>query len=432
LLIGEGTEGRDKVSTIVEKILSRASGTEARAGDRVWASVDVVAMRDFGGPNAIAEYGKNFGDKPPFDPKKIVFTFDLYAPARNERVAKNQKICREFAKKHGCVLFDVQWGIGQHTLLENGFVGPGDVIIGTDSHMNLLGAVGAFAVGVGTTDIVAAMAEGKLWFRVPETIKIVVDGAMKRGVYPKDLILSVVGDLGTSGALYKSIEFDGTLIRKLSLDGRITIMSMITEMSAKTGFIIPDAKLLNYINSRRRERGLADTKLIYPDPDAEYFDVLYMNAGEVEPVLACPHSPANVKIVSDVEGVEVDQVFIGSCTNGRFEDMLVAAEILHGRKVADNTRLIIVPATVNVLKKMLETGVYDTLVRAGAIIGSPSCALCTTGHPGILAEGEVMVSTSNRNFPGKLGKGAEVYLASPATAAATAIEGKITDPRKYL
>jgi homoaconitate hydratase family protein len=411
--------------TIIEKILEKASGQKARAGDRVWARLDLVAMRDFGGPNAILEYQGAFGDRKVFDGSKIAFTFDLHVPPRNERVARNQQICREFAEAQSTRLFDVETGIGQHVLMERGLVRPWDVIIGTDSHMNLLGAFGAFASGVGTTDIAAGMAGGELWFKVPETLKFVINGKLRDRVSSKDVILHVLKEIGTDGAIYKSVEFGGEVVKDFSLAGRITLTSMVTEMSGKVGLMEPDEKVFEFMKGRTD----AAFEAVRADEDADYEKVFEFDVSGLDPQIACPHSPDLVKPVVEVQGAPIDQVFIGSCTNGRFEDLEVAARVLDGNRVKDGLRLIVVPATQEVTRQAVKAGLIETFVEAGAIVTNPGCALCTTGHPGILAEGETMVSTSNRNFVGKLGKGGFVYLASPATAAASAIRGEITDPR---
>ncbi len=412
--------------TIIEKILARASGrARVSAGERVWAKLDFVAMRDFGGPNVILEYQTAFDCKPIFDGSKAAFTFDLHIPARDERVAKNQKDCREFARTMGMRVFDVDAGVGQHVLFEQGLVRPWDVIVGTDSHMNLLGVFGSFASGVGTTDIVAGLAYGRLWFKVPETHKFIVTGTPEPPVSAKDLILYILKTIKTDGAIYKAVEFTGSTIDAMSLASRITLASMVTEMSGKVGFIEPNDAVLQFI----RERSKRKIEPVKADPDARYETTVKFEVNDLEPQIACPHSPDNVKPVRAVEGTAIDQAFIGSCTNGRFEDLEAAAQLLKGRKVKDGVRLIVVPATIEVAREALNRGLYEIFISAGAIVCNPSCALCTTGHPGILAPGEVMVSTSNRNFVGKLGKGAEVYLASPATAAASAVTGAITDPR---
>jgi homoaconitate hydratase family protein len=403
--------------TIIEKIFSRAAGKDVSPGEYIWASLNLVVMRDFGGPNVIQEYESKFGDRPVFDKERIAITFDLHVPARNEKVAVNQKFLRDFAKRQGVMLFDINTGVGQHILLESGLVKPWDIIVGTDSHMNLLGAVGAAGFGMGTTDIAGAMYKGRLYFCVPPTIHIKVSGSFKKFVSAKDLILFILKHLKTDGALNRAVELSGTTIEKMNIAERITMTSMITEMSGDVGFIQPNSEVITYIESRNGEK----IETIKPDPNAAY---------EKTPQIACPHSPDNVKSVKELSKTRVDQVFIGSCTNGRFEDLKIAAQLLKGRKVKQGLRLIIVPATMEVAKESLEKGLYDIFINAGAVITNPGCALCTTGHPGILAPDEVMVSTSNRNFIGKLGKDAEVYLASPATAAATALAGEITDPNE--
>ena len=410
-------------STIIEKILEKASGKKVAPGDKVWAKIDLVAMRDFGGPNVILKYEKEFDDEPVFDPEKIAITFDLHIPPRQIKEAENQKICREFARKKGVKLFDINHGIGQHTLLENGLVKPYDVIIGTDSHMNLLGVAEAFSTGVGITDIVTAMRYGKLWFRVPETVKININGKPGEFVTPKDVILHLVGYFGADGLSYKSVEFYGNFIENLGLDGRITIASMVTEMDGKIGFMIPNAEVINFL----KEKTGKEIKPISPDKDAEYIESYDFDISNLEPMISCPHSPDNVKAVREVEGKEIDQVFIGSCTNGRIEDLRIAAKILKGKRV--KARTIITPSTTEVAKQALREGLIEVFLESGAVVTNPSCALCTIGHPGVLAKGDVTLSTSNRNYPGKIGKGGEIYLVSPATAAASAINGRITDPR---
>lgn len=412
--------------TIVEKVLSRASSQEVHPDDRVWANVHLVAMRDFGGPNVVLEYAHAFGNRDVYDPMRVAITFDLHVPPRDEKVASNQKVLRDFAKEKGVRLFDVHSGIGQHVLFENGLIRPWDVVIGTDSHMNLLGALGCFATGVGTTDVVAALATGKLWFRVPHTHRYVVEGELQDMVSAKDVILSMLKEIGTDGARYKAIEFTGSTIQKMHLAERITLTSMVTEMSGKIGFVQPDQSILRFL----QERVKSGVELISPDADAQYEKTVHFDVTGLEPQVACPHSPDNVKNVKVVVGERIDQVFLGSCTNGRYEDLKIAADLLKGRRVKSGVRLIIVPATMAVARQALENGLYDVFLEAGAVVSNPSCALCTHGHPGILASGEIMVSTSNRNFVGKLGRSAQVYLASPATAAASAIEGVITDPRE--
>jgi 3-isopropylmalate/(R)-2-methylmalate dehydratase large subunit len=413
--------------TIIEKILSEHSGQDAWAGDRVWADLDLAVVRDFGGPNVVLEYEKQMGDKPVWDPQKIAMTFDYQAPAKVVQVANNQRICREFAAKHGIPhVFDVNTGIGQHVLLEQGMILPGGVVIGTDSHMNLLGAVGSFSSGMGTTDVAAAWATGRLWFRVPETIKITFKGTYDYPTSAKDLTLFLLSKINTSKTIYKALEFYGQPIDSLSLAGRLTLASMVTEMEGKVGFIIPDKGILNWIG----ERADREVQAVLPDRGASYWEEWEFDISGLEPLIACPDRPDNVRPVREVAGTPVDEVFIGSCTNGRLEDLRVAAEVLErmGGKVAPHVRMIVTPATTEVAMQAVEAGLYETFIKAGAMVTNQGCSLCTIGHHGVLAEGDVLVSTGNRNFRGKLGKGSQSYLASPAVAAATAVKGEIALP----
>ncbi len=410
------------IMTIIEKILSKKVGQRVSAGERIWVPLDLVTMRDFGGPNAILEYKENFGDAPLFNKERVVITFDLHIPPRNEKVARNQQICRKFAKTTGARLFDINQGIGQHILWEHGMVQEGNTIIGTDSHMNLLGAFGVFASGVGTTDIVAGMRYGKLWYRVPKTIKIELRGSLKNGVEAKDVILWVLKNLGTDSAIGKAIEFTGNVVESMGIAGKITLASMVTELSGEIGFFErTKEEILRFAQNDSGKKNNSDN---------EYEKVYEFDISELSPQIACPHLPDNVKDVKEVAGTPIDQVFIGSCTNGRYEDLERTAKILKGRKV--KTRLIIVPASIKVAQEALKNGLYEIFFDAGAVVVNPGCSLCTTGHPGILAPGERMVSTSNRNFIGKLGKGGEIWLASPQTAAASAIRGEITEPESEI
>lgn len=418
-----------KGKTIIEKILSKASGKDVRANDRVWAEVDLAVIRDFGGPNAVLEFDKFTNRGKVKDPDKIAITFDYQAPAKDMKVAQNQILCREFAKRQRIKnLFDVNWGIGQHVLLEKGMIKPGSVVIGTDSHMNLLGSVGSFASGVGNTDIVAAWYSGKLWFRVPETIKVIFKGNYKEPVSAKDVTLKFVKEMGTDKSNYKSLELSGEPIDNLSLAGRLTLGSMMTEINAKIAFIQPNGEPLEFL----RQRCGDDLEIVTSDEDANFSDEVEINVNRLVPQIACPHTPDNVKPVEEVEGTPFTEGFIGSCTNGRLEDFKAAAKILKkAGKIHPEVRLIVTPATKEVAMNMLETGLYEIFLSVGAMVTNPGCSLCTSGHHGVLGKGDVLLSTSNRNFLGKLGKGAEVYLCSPATVAASAVEGKIADPRKY-
>jgi len=415
--------------TTIEKILSRASGEEVSANDRVWAEVDLAVIRDFGGPNAVLEFDKFTNKGKVKDPSKIALTFDYQAPAKDMKVAQNQVLCREFAKRQKIKnLFDVNWGIGQHVLLEKGMIKPGSVVIGTDSHMNLLGSVGCFASGVGNTDIVAAWHSGKLWFRVPETIRVVFRGNHKEPVSAKDLTLKFVKEIGTDKPNFKSLELTGEPVDNLSLAGRLTLASMLTEINAKIGFIEPNGEPLEFLRQRCGDQ----LKIVTSDESATFAEEVEINVDKLTPQIACPHTPDNVKPVEEVEGTPFNQGFIGSCTNGRLEDFKAAAKILKkAGKIHPEVRLIIVPATREVAMAMLEAGLYQVFMSVGAMVANPGCSLCTAGHHGVLGKGDVLLSTSNRNFLGKLGKGGEVYLCSPATVAASAVNGKITDPRKY-
>ncbi|MCD6310547.1 MAG: 3-isopropylmalate dehydratase large subunit [Candidatus Eremiobacteraeota bacterium] len=415
--------------TIIEKIIGSHSGQEVRSGDRVWAEIDLAVIRDFGGPNVVLEFDEATNKGKVWDPEKIAITFDYQAPAKVAKVADNQRICREFAKRQGIKhLFDVPYGIGQHTLLEHGFIKPGNIVIGTDSHMNLLGAVGCYASGMGTTDIAAAFAAGKLWFRVPPTIKVIFKGNYNYPTTAKDMTLEFVKTMGADGSLFRSIEFHGEAIEKLTLSGRLTLASMVTETSGEISFFPLSGEVNTFLEKRTGEK----FEPIISDSDAVFENEIIINIQDLKPKIACPHAPDNVRDVSEVEGTRIDEVFIGSCTNGTFEDLKSAAMIMKGNKVHPEVRMIITPATKEVALRALHEGLYEIFMGSGAMITNPGCALCTIGHPGILSKGEVVISTSNRNFPGKIGKGAEVYLASPVTAAVSAIEGRITDPARVL
>jgi len=415
--------------TIVEKILSQASGLDARTGDRVWAKIDLSVIRDFGGPNAVLEFDEFTDNGKVWDPDRIAITFDYQAPAKVTKVANNQVLCRQFARRQGIRnLFDVNWGIGQHVLLEQGMVEPGSVIIGTDSHMNLLGAVGSFSTGVGNTDIVASWYAGKLWFRVPETIKVTFRGKYQPPVSAKDMTLKFISVIGTDKANYRSLEFYGQPIEELSLAGRLTLGSMVTEINAKICFMVPDGGVLQFLEERCRKK----LNPVTADADAQYTDAVKIDLDRLEPMIACPHTPDNIKTVQEVAGTPFTQGFIGSCTNGRLEDLVAGAEVLKkAGRISSDVRLIVTPATREVARDALKAGLYEIFMDAGALVTNPGCSLCTIGHHGVLGEGDILLSSSNRNFRGKLGKGSQVYLCSPATVAASAVAGKITDPREF-
>lgn len=422
--------------TMIEKIMKRAAGKEIKIGDRVWCNIDLSTARDFGGANCVLQFEEVTEKKGKvWDPEKVAFTFDLQAPSHSEKVSINQKIIRDFAKQQGIKkVFDINWGIGQHVLLEHGLVKPGDVILGTDSHMNLLGSVGAFATGVGNTDIVASWFEGTNWFRVPESMKVTVNGSFKKGVCMRDLLTHIVGTLGASGMFFMAVEFYGDTIEKASLADRITLCSMVTEMSGKVGLIMPNGKVLDWLVERAGKEVLDRVKTLSADPDAVYCQELEFNVDDLEPMTSCPDAPDNVKKVREVAGAPVDQVHIGSCSNGRFEDISAAFEVLKAAnfKIAPGMRAIITPATREVMLQCAEAGYIQKFLEAGIVFTNPTCALCTAEHYGTLPGGDVGMSTTNRNFIGKVGKGSHTYLASPMTAMATAVRGKVTDPRDIL
>lgn len=422
--------------TCIMKIMERAAGRSVQVGDRVWCKVDLASARDFGGANCVLQFEQEMGrDAKVWDPNKVAFTFDLQAPSHSEKVSNNQKIIREFAKRQGIsYLFDINHGIGQHVMLEAGLVKPGNVILGTDSHMNLLGAVGAFATGVGNSDVAAAYIKGISWFRVPETMKIIVKGSFPKGVCMRDLLTKIVGDLGAGGMDYLAVEFVGETIEKASLAERITLCSMITEMSGKVPLIMPNGAVLDWLVERAGEEVLERVKMLSADENAEYCKVLEYDVSTLEPMASCPDAPDNVKPVREVAGVHVDQVHIGSCSNGRYEDIKAAHDVLMamGGKVNPDTRVIITPSTTEVQMQCIHEGLVFDFLKAGIVFTNPTCALCTAEHYGALPSGDVGVATNNRNFIGKVGKGSHTYLLSPMSAMATAVNGQITDPRDYL
>ena len=422
--------------TAIMKIMERAAGKPVRVGDRVWCKVDLASARDFGGANCVLQFEKEMGkDAKVWDPDKVAYTFDLQAPSHSEKVSNNQKIIREFAKRQGIRhVFDINHGIGQHVMLEAGLVKPGDVILGTDSHMNLLGAVGAFATGVGNSDVAAAYINGTSWFRVPETMKIEVTGSFPKGVCMRDLLTHIVGDLGAGGMDYLAVEFVGETIEKSSLADRITLCSMVTEMSGKVPLIMPDGEVLEWLKERAGDEVEERVRTLSADPDAEYVKVLHYDVSTLEPLASCPDAPDNVKPVREVAGTHVDQVHIGSCSNGRYEDIRAAYEVLMkaGGRVDPGTRVIITPSTTEVMLKCVEEGLAEAFLKAGIVFTNPTCALCTAEHYGALPAGDVGIATNNRNFIGKVGKGSHTYLMSPMSAMASAVRGVITDPREFL
>jgi len=414
--------------TLVEKILAEHSDNkEVSPGEFINVRVDLVMANDITAPIAIREF-KRLGVDRVFDSNKVVMVPDHFVPNKDIASAEQAKMMREFAREQGVIYFEVgEMGIEHVLLPEQGLVLPGEVIIGADSHTCTYGALGAFATGMGSTDIATAMATGDIWMKVPPTIRLIYHGSPGEWVGGKDLILHTIGDIGVDGALYSAMEFAGETIEALSMDGRFTMANMAIEAGAKAGIFGVDNKTQLYVKSRAER-----SYLVYePDNDAEYSNVIEYNVSNMEPQVALPHSPANVKPVSQVENVEIDQVVIGSCTNGRIEDMRVAAQILKGRKVHPGVRCIIIPGSQQVYLDALAEGMLGVFIRAGAVVSTPTCGPCLGGHMGVLADGEKCVSTTNRNFVGRMGSTkAEVYLVNPAVAAASAVAGRIASPEE--
>jgi len=411
------------MKTAVEKILSRASGRDAEAGDIVEAEIDVYMIHDPMGALVDDALRDLCGE--PRHPERLVAVQDHFVPAKDIESANLSKRLREFCSKWGVKYhYDVGWGICHVVLPEEGHAAPGDVIVGTDSHMPTLGALGAFSVGIGATEMAAALAMGKLWFRVPETILVKLDGSLPEMVFAKDIMLELISMIGVDGANYKALEFNGSVLKAMEMDERFVLTNMSVEAGAKTAIIPVDDVTLSYLNGRLRRAPRPE----YSD-DGSHSDEISIDISSLEPLVAIPHSPANVKPASEVDA-EIDQAFIGSCTGGRLKDLEVAARILRGRRVKEGVRLIVIPASRRIYLEALRRGIIDILIESGAIIGPPSCGPCLGAHLGVLAEGEVAISTSNRNFRGRMGHPeSRVYLASAATVAASAVEGRIVDPR---
>jgi len=415
---------------IAEKILAaHADKKEVSPGEFVNVRVDMVLSNDITAPIAIREF-RRLGVSHVFDPAKIVMVADHFTPNKDIASAEQTKLMREFAGEQGIHYYDVGVMGIEHVLLpEQGLVLPGDVVIGADSHTCTYGAVGAFATGMGSTDIAAAMTTGDIWMKVPPTIKFVYHGSLGKWVGGKDLILYTIGDIGVDGALYSAMEFTGQAIDELNMDGRFTMANMAIEAGGKAGLFRVDNKTQLYIKPRAKRE-----YLVYePDPDAEYAKVIEYDISSLEPQVSLPHSPANARAVGEVGDIEIDQAVIGSCTNGRIEDLRLAAQVLKKHKVHPRVRCIVIPGSQQVYLDALKEGLIETFVTAGAAFSTPTCGPCLGGHMGVLAAGERAVSTTNRNFVGRMGHtGSEVYLANPAVAAASAIAGKIISPDEVM
>jgi 3-isopropylmalate/(R)-2-methylmalate dehydratase large subunit len=414
--------------TLIEKIMQAHSDQPDQAvaaGDIVWMELDARTARDFGGANVVKNYRAHYDGAPVDDAAKTFFTFDLVTPANNIPYAINQQICRDWAKTQGVKVFDVDMGIGSHVAIEHGLAWPGSTFVGTDSHLNILGAIGAFGQGMGDQDIAFTFKAGKTWFEVPHSIKVTILGEMEYPCTAKDLTLACVRRLGASGALGQAVEFYGPAVDALDLAGRITLSSMMTEMGGIIGLIPPSEEVLAFCRERT---GRNDLAAMQADPDAKYTQEIVIDVSGLEPLIACPPKPDNVKAVREVAGTKVDSVFIGSCTNGRFEDFAAVAQVVKDRTIAPGMVASVVPATREVYAQMLQSGVLQTLFDAGFVISNPGCGGCASGHIGMVGEGQVQISTSNRNFAGKQGPGHN-YLASPVTAAWAALTGEITEPQ---
>jgi len=416
--------------TAVEKIFSKHTGKDVRAGEFIFANVDLVLSNDITSPLTVEQF-KKIGAKTVFDKDKIALVPDHFTPNKDVQSASNSKLLREFACEHGITHYYEIGRMGiEHALLpEEGLTLPGDLIVGADSHTCTYGAVGALGIGIGSTDAAVAIATGKLWFRVPETIKFVFGGKLRPWVGGKDLVLAAISEIGVDGARYMAIEFSGAAIRELSMDGRFTMCNMAVEAGAKTAFIEPDEKTIEYVKSKAKKAFVPEVS----GPDAQFAQEICVDVDDMGPLVACPSSPANVKPVSELRGISVDQVVIGSCTNGRLEDLKIAASVLKGKKVHPHVRMIVIPATQRVYKDALKEGLVEIFLDAGAAFSTPTCGPCLGGHMGVLAEGERAISTTNRNFIGRMGHPkSEVYLANPAVAAASGVLGRIGSPEEVL
>lgn len=414
---------------MTQKIMAQHAGlSEVTAGQLIKAKLDMVLGNDITSPVAINEFNK-IGIDRVFDVNKIAIVPDHFTPNKDIKSAEQVKVCREFSKKMGIVnFFEVgQMGVEHALLPEKGLVVPGDVVIGADSHTCTYGALGAFSTGIGSTDMAAGMATGEAWFKVPEAIRFVLIGKPHKWVSGKDVILHIIGMIGVDGALYKSMEFTGSGLNELSMDDRFTMANMAIEAGAKNGIFEVDEKTIEYV----KEHSTREYNVFKADEDAVYSETYTIDLSTIKQTVAFPHLPENARTIDNVGDIKIDQVVIGSCTNGRIEDLRVAAEVLNGRKVHEDVRCIIIPATQKIWKQAMNEGLFDIFVEAGAAVSTPTCGPCLGGHMGILAKGERAVATTNRNFVGRMGHPeSEVYLASPAVAAASAVAGKIAGPEQ--
>jgi len=414
--------------TLAEKILTAKSGTDAKAGDIVIAHVDLVFVQDTGGPLTVKQF-KESGFRKIAEPQNTVIFLDHAAPSPARQLSNDHVLLRRFARESGCCIYEIGDGVC-HQLVAERFAKPGDIIVGSDSHTVTAGALAAFATGMGSSDVAVVLALGKTWFRVPETFFVNLKGTFSKGVYAKDLILYLIGQIGADGATYKALEFGGEALAHITVSQRLTIANMAVEAGAKVGLFPSDEATQEFLTAQGRSDSY---RPLYPDTDAHYERVISLNIAELEPMVSFPHWVDNAFPVGKAKGIKIQQVFIGTCTNGRLEDLAVAANILQGKKRSSGTRLLVAPASRQVLAQAIDNGYIKSLIEAGATILPPGCAACLGLHQGVLGDGEVCLSTANRNFKGRMGNPeAMIYLASPATAAASALRGEITDPREIL
>ena len=416
--------------TIAEKILSKHAGKSVKAGEVAVCKVDFCLGQD-GTSGLIIDAFEKIGKPGVFDKNRFCMIIDHNSPAPNQGTAAVHKKMRQFAHKYGVRVFDVGCGICHQITMEEGFVGPSDLVIGADSHTCTYGALNALSTGVGSTDLAITLATGKNWFKAPESMKVIVGGNLPKGVYSKDIILRIATDLGADGCTYKSVEFTGPAIGALSVDARFTISNMAVEIGAKCGIMNADEKVFQWLKKHGAQR--KKSQAVTADRDAKYATVREYDVSKLTPQVSKPHCVDTAVSVEQLKDTGIDQAFIGTCTNGRLEDLQIAAKVLKGRKVSDRIKLLIGPASKSIYLEALEKGLIELFIDSGAAVLNPGCGPCVGTHQGILADGEVCISTANRNFKGRMGNpNAFIYLGSPATVAASALTGRITDPRKYL
>ncbi|MFH1397820.1 MAG: 3-isopropylmalate dehydratase large subunit [Candidatus Omnitrophota bacterium] len=414
--------------TIAEKILSKHSGRDLKAGDFAVCKVDFTFGQD-GTTSIIIDRVKELG----INKLKVRFcmVIDHSAPSPNAGVSRVHKKMRAFAVDFKSDLYDVGCGVCHQVIPESGNILPGDLVLGADSHTCTYGALGVFSTGVGSTDLAVALATGKNWFKVPQTIKIIVKGKIPRGIFAKDIILHIIAKIGANGATYKAVEFSGPVIAKLDIDGRFTFCNMVVEMGAKAGFMPQDKKTIAWLRPRLKNK--KTISIITPDRDAEYCHTIELDISKLKPQVCIPHNVDTTADVDKLKNIQINEAFLGTCTNGRLADLKIAALILKSRKVSSRVKFIVAPASRSIFLEALKTGIIDILVKSGAVVVAPGCGPCVGTHNGVPADAEVVISTANRNFKGRMGNpNAYIYLASPATVASSAIEGRIADPRKYL